>query len=76
MLAWPASGDAMTRHTQYSKPRCPKCKRNTRVVLGYDLIEVKRTEERVLVYCNFCHHLWWSTNAAALGGVLRKQGVI
>lgn len=64
----------MSRSTQYPRPRCPKCKRNRRADMGYDLQEIKRTNKRVLVFCMFCHHLWWSTNAAVIGGVLKVSG--
>jgi hypothetical protein len=42
--------------------------------LGFELREVSRTPDAVLVRCQFCHYAWRSRNAAVLGGVLPKEG--
>lgn len=60
----------MSRSVQYPRPRCPHCKQYRRLCLGYDLREVMRTPQRVRIQCQNCYYSWWSTNAAALGGVL------
>lgn len=65
---------------QYPRPRCPRCRAYRHALdpqlrrLGFELREVSRTPDAVLVRCQFCHYAWRSRNAAVLGGVLPKEG--
>ena len=57
--------------TGYPRPRCPRCRHIRGNRLGYDLVEVRRTEHAVIIRCQFCYYQWRSTNEAARWGVLQ-----
>lgn len=67
---------------QYPVPRCPRCRkyRNAGDVrlrnLGFDLREIARKSNKVQVQCQFCHHIWWSTNDRARAGVLTQASTV